>query len=86
MSHLPQSKGKTATKKPAATKTAAGKSTAAKNTASKNGSKKQTATKGRSKPIIRREVWAGVYLLGAFVGLLAIFGVQGFLIDWYSQM
>ena len=86
MSHLPQSKGKTATKKPAATKTAAGKSTAAKNTASKNGSKKQTATKGRSKPIIRREVWAGVYLLGAFVGLLAIFGVQGFLIDWYNTV
>ena len=86
MSHLPQSKGKTTTKKPAAAKTAAGKSTAAKNTASKSGSKKKSASKNRSKPIVRREVWAGLYLLGAFVGLLSAFGVEGFLIDWYDTV
>ncbi len=80
MSHLPQSKGKTTAKKPAA------KGGAAKSAPAKSGSQKKSASKGRSKPIVRREVWAGLYLLGAFVGLLSAFGVEGFLIDWYDTV
>ena len=84
---MPQTKGKTTTKKTTAAKPAAGKTTAAKSGGSKNTAKKAPAkSKARSKPLIRREVWAGLYLLGAFVGFLSGFGVQGFLIDWYDTI
>ncbi len=84
---MPQTKGKTTTKKTTAAKSAAGKTTAAKSGSSKNTARKTSAkSKTPSKPLVRREVWAGLYLLGAFVGFLSGFGVQGFLIDWYDTI
>ncbi len=87
MSVLPQTKGTTTNKKSTASKPAAAKSAAAKSGGSKSTAKKAPAkSKARSKPIVRREVWAGLYLLGAFVGVLSGFGVQGFLINWYDTV
>ena len=85
MSVLPQNKGTTTKKKTTAAKPAA-KTTAAKSGSQQRKKKSSASGKSRNKPLVRREVWAGLYLLGAFVGFLSAFGVEGFLINWYDTL
>ena len=85
MSVLPQNKGTTTKKKTTAAKPAV-KTTAAKSGSQQRKKKSSASGKGRNKPLVRREVWAGLYLLGAFVGFLSAFGVEGFLINWYDTL
>ena len=85
---MAQTKGKTETKKTNSGTKNAPKSTAKKSTAKKPATK-NTGGSGRNvkkQPLVRREVWAGVYLLGAFVGVLSAFGVSGFLMNWYDAL
>lgn len=49
------------------------------------GKKAQTAAE-RQKRLLHRTVRACVYLFLAFLGVLSIFNVQGFLIDWYKAL
>lgn len=55
---------------------------------SPSASKKKTTTKATAaqKRAIHRTVRAGVYLFLAFIGVLSMFDVSGFLIDWYRYL
>ena len=44
---------------------------------------KKSASASLRKPLVRREVWAGVCLFFAFIGFLSEFAVEGFFLDWY---
>ena len=56
--------------------------------------KKPAAPKSRSasqrkierKPAVRREVWAGLFLLLSLVAFLALLGLEGALLDWYGAL
>jgi len=50
-------------------------------------STKKTATQtDRQKRLLHRSIRAGVYLFLAFLGVLSLFKVEGFLLDWYKAL
>jgi len=52
-------------------------------TTKKPAAKKKKKTPAPRKPIVRREIWAGLCLFLAFIGFLSDFSVEGFFLDWY---
>ncbi|MBQ2690754.1 MAG: hypothetical protein IJF53_01210, partial [Clostridia bacterium] len=85
----PPSSGKTsaakspAKKAPSKAQSAAGKSTGA---AKKNTASKSAVATERQKRIMHRSIRAGVYLFLAFLGVLSLFNIKGFMLDWYRSL
>jgi len=85
----PPSSGKTsaakspAKKAPSKAQSSAGKSTGA---AKKNTASKSAVATERQKRIMHRSIRAGVYLFLAFLGVLSLFNIKGFMLDWYRSL
>ena len=76
-------------------KTSAAKSTASKSKPAASSAKKKTGTAAkkttatqteRQKRLLHRSIRAGVYLFMAFVGVLSLFKVEGFVLNWYKAL
>ena len=80
-----RSSAKTSTAKSTASKRKPAASSAKKKTGT--AAKKTTATQtDRQKRLLHRSIRAGVYLFLAFVGVLSLFKVEGFVLNWYKAL